>query len=62
MPPFVHLERTEPGYVLVCAGCGHRERVVAELAYQPQVMLMHREHRECCGDHESTGIAYRRTG
>jgi hypothetical protein len=52
MRPFVFLEKSVDDYVLVCSGCGRRERVVTELAYQPQALLMRREHLACATGHE----------
>jgi hypothetical protein len=52
MRPFVFLEKSADDFVLVCSGCGHCERVVTELAYQPQAMLMRREHLVCAAGHE----------
>jgi hypothetical protein len=52
MRPFVFLEKSADAFVLVCSGCGHCERVVTELAYQPQAMLMRREHLVCAAGHE----------
>jgi hypothetical protein len=51
MRPFVFLEKSADAFVLVCSGCGHCERVVTELAYQPQAMLR-REHLVCAAGHE----------